>query len=546
MRRDDPTVPLDSSPARRSSARVPSARRVTALLAATVVLLIVSMCTLVFGFVSSKLILLTGPEQIHLRSVYIQSDFPLYDLYTTYFTKTKGYLITRAADADIVIAQQIPSTYGQSQIIYNEVCVLTEDFKDLNSAITSGQYAQLLASHDQIAVARSLLPYYPALQPTGDPLSYVRQDSTHYAIIPFENLTNRFRTVDINGNSPIRKSFDEQAYPLKVQFLLASKTALDSDVSAFISQHRYANYTRSELHTIIMTGTTALGRGEYFHIFQYGTAYPAMYVAPIMRNADITHVSDEVSYVPGCVQQVGTDTFCALPDFIQTLQDAGVNLVELTGNHNNDFGPQYCTSSIQLYNQDHIKHFGGGLNLQDARNPAIFKLGDTTFAFLGYNQPGPSYAFATSTQCGAAPLDVDQMKEDIQKAKRIADVVFVDVQWTNEDNEFPDQSQVDISQMAIDDGADVVTGSSGHRPEGMSFYNGKTIFYGLGNLFFDQMENLDTRQNVILHHSFYGKRLVSSELIPTLLYDYCQPRPVTGPDAQAIYDQVFQASPGVN
>ena len=243
---------------------------------------------------------------------------------------------------------------------------------------------------------------------------------------------------------------------------------------------------------------------------------------------------------------MGTDTFCALPYFINTLIDAGVNLVELTGNHNNDFGPQYSASSIALYTAHHMQHFGGGLNALDARKPAIFKLGDTTFAFLGYNEPGPAYAFATATQSGAAQLDVDHMKQDIQLAKKIADVVFVDVQWENEDNEFPSPSQIDISKLAIDDGADVVTGTSGHRPEGMSFYNGKTIFYGLGNLFFDQMENLDTRQNVILRHTFYGKQLISSELLPTLLFDYCQPRPVTGADAQAIFDQVFQASTNVN
>jgi poly-gamma-glutamate synthesis protein (capsule biosynthesis protein) len=489
----------------------------------------------------------TRAEHVLVRSVYIEPEFPLYSPYASYFTKEKGYaLTTTSANADIVIAHTIIGSYPQQQPIYDEVLALTEDFKNLNSAITGDQLTRLLGDKTQLAVDHTLAPYYPALPATADPLSFVQQDSSHYALIPIEQLTNRYRTVDIDGVSPIRKTFDARAYPLKVPYFLASKAPLDAAATAFLGQQARVNDDPKELHTIIMTGTTALGRGEYFHIFQHGTAYPAQYVAAIMKNADITHVSDEVSYVPGCVQQVGTDQFCALPDFIQTLQDAGVNLVELTGNHNNDFGPQYNVSSIQLYDQNHIQHFGGGLNDQDARKPALFTLGGTTFAFLGYNEPGPAYAFATATQAGAAQLDVDHMKQDIQAAKKIADVVFVDVQWENEDNEFPSQSQVSISQLAIDDGADVVTGSSGHRPEGMAFYNGKTIFYGLGNLFFDQMENLDTRQNVILRHTFYGKRLVSSELIPTLLYDYCQPRPVTGADAQAIYDQVFQASPTVS
>jgi len=198
-----------------------------------------------------------------------------------------------------------------------------------------------------------------------------------------------------------------------------------------------------------------------------------------------------------------------------------------------------------MYNAAGIKHFGGGLNATDARKPAIFDLGGTTFAFLGYNEPGPSYAFATPTSSGAAQLNVTDMVSDIKAAKKIADIIFVDVQWENENNQFPSQSQITDSQIAIDAGASVVTGSSGHRPEGMSFYHGGTIFYGLGNLFFDQMENLDTRQNVIVKHTFYGSTLVSTQLIPTLLYDYAQPRPVTGSDAQAIFDEIWQASTNV-
>jgi poly-gamma-glutamate synthesis protein (capsule biosynthesis protein) len=485
-------------------------------------------------------------ERVQAHSVYIQPDFPLYALYSGYFTHARGYTLTTSASADLVIARDPTGLFAQKRLIYDEVLVLTASFKHPSSTITSGKFERLLADPGHLAVDRALALYYPMLKTTADPLAFVQQDGSHYALLPFEKLTNRYRTVDIGGTSPIRKGFDERAYPLKAQYFLAARAPLDEDAARFISQHTYANYAPSEIHTIIMTGTSALGRGEYFHIFQHGTAYPAEYVAPIMKNADITHVSDEVSYVPGCVQQVGTNQFCALPDFIQTLQDAGVNLVELTGNHNNDFGAQYSTSSIQLYDQNHIKHFGGGLNAQDARKPALFTLGGTTFAFLGYNEPGPAYAFASATQAGAAQLDVAHMKEDIQAAKKVADVVFVDVQWENELDPVPSQSQVSISQQAIDAGADVVTGTSGHRPEGMAFYHGKTIFYGLGNLFFDQMENLATRQGVILRHTFYGKRLISSELIPTLLYDYCQPRPVTGADAQAILDQVFQSSPSVS
>ncbi|HEX6121529.1 MAG TPA: hypothetical protein VFY89_00140, partial [Ktedonobacterales bacterium] len=263
----------------------------------------------------------SAAEHVRAHSIYIQPDFPLYALYSSYFAHERGYTLASAASADLVIARDITGLFAQKRPIYNEVLVLTEDFKNLTSTVTNEQVERLMADPAHVAVDRALAPYFPALQATADPLAFVQRAASHYAILPFEKLTNRYRTVDIAGESPLRKTFDARRYPLQVRYFLAARAPLDDDATRFLSQHTYANYDPTEIHTIIMTGTSALGRGEYFHIFQHGTAYPAQYVAPIMKSADITHVSDEVSYVPGCVQQVGTNQFCALPEFIQTLQD---------------------------------------------------------------------------------------------------------------------------------------------------------------------------------------------------------------------------------
>lgn len=478
-----------------------------------------------------------------LHSIYIAQDFPLRSAYITYFSNLHYQIATNPEDATVAITTSPHNASKTTMIVYTNIFSLVTDFKNMSPNLSSQQYQSL--SPSQLAVDPSISQFFPTYQQTADPLSFVSADQNHYAIIPFDQLTNTLRTVSIDNNAPIQKSFNALSYPLKKIYYLSSTVSLSASATQWIQSHTYSNYDPKDIHTIIITGTTALGRGEYFRIKQYGVDYPALYVAPIMRNADITQVSDEVSYVPDCTQQVGTLSFCALPSFINTLKYAGVNLVELTGNHNNDWGAQYSASSISLYNQNNIQHFGGGLNDTDARKPALFTLNGTTFAFLGYNEPGPSYAFATPTSSGAAKLDVSQMVNDIAQAKKVAQVVFVDVQWQNENNQFPSQSQMDISKIAVDAGADVVTGSQAHRPQGMMFYKGKTVMFGLGNLFFDQMENLDTRQNVIVRHTFYNDKLVSTELIPTLLYDYSQPRPVSGSDAQAILNEIFQASTNV-
>jgi poly-gamma-glutamate capsule biosynthesis protein CapA/YwtB (metallophosphatase superfamily) len=48
----------------------------------------------------------------------------------------------------------------------------------------------------------------------------------------------------------------------------------------------------------------------------------------------------------------------------------------------------------------------------------------------------------------------------------------------------------------------------------IEFYEGKPIFYGLGNFVFDQTHTDPTRQGIFLKIIFYKKNLVSVTIIP--------------------------------
>jgi hypothetical protein len=71
----------------------------------------------------------------------------------------------------------------------------------------------------------------------------------------------------------------------------------------------------------------------------------------------------------------------------------------------------------------------------------------------------------------------------------------------------PDQ-QRDFRQLA-QAGADIVSGSQAHQPQGMEFLNDSFIHYGLGNLFFDQYGLCEAcRQGLIDQHVFYDGRYI--------------------------------------
>jgi poly-gamma-glutamate synthesis protein (capsule biosynthesis protein) len=103
------------------------------------------------------------------------------------------------------------------------------------------------------------------------------------------------------------------------------------------------------------------------------------------------------------------------------------------------------------------------------------------------------------------------------------------------------QQQLDFRGM-VDAGAAIVSGSQAHHPQAIEFYKDGFIHYGLGNLFFDQMRTLGTRQEIIDRHTIYKGRHISTELLTYMLEDYCQPRPMTPEERTELLKAVFKAS----
>ena len=71
-------------------------------------------------------------------------------------------------------------------------------------------------------------------------------------------------------------------------------------------------------------------------------------------------------------------------------------------------------------------------------------------------------------------------------------------------------------KQIIDLGADMVVGSSAHQPQTYQLYNGKPIYYGLGNLYFEQTRWPGTERGIILTHYFAGGKLLQTKLSPTV------------------------------
>jgi poly-gamma-glutamate synthesis protein (capsule biosynthesis protein) len=270
-----------------------------------------------------------------------------------------------------------------------------------------------------------------------------------------------------------------------------------------------------------------------------------------MREADITHVSNEIPFFTGCTypkpDQVAL-VFCSDPKYMDLLTDIGTDVIELTGNHFADRGAAGMLETIAIYQKDKIPYFGGGLDLQDSLKPALFEVNGNKIAFIGCNKPDVGrFPTATDYQPGAAPCDFPYLKGKINQLKAQGYVVISTFQWNESYDARPAPQQKDDFRLMADSGASIVSGSQAHYAQMMEFYNGAFIHYGLGNLFFDQMGDQDwmpkgIRREFFDRYVIYDGRFISAELITAMLEDYSRPRLMTERERAGFLQEYFYYS----
>ncbi len=286
-----------------------------------------------------------------------------------------------------------------------------------------------------------------------------------------------------------------------------------------------------------LTGVTAITRNTGLTADAKGPDFLIEKVKHHFQNSDFVHISNEVSFDPNCVY-IKYDPrykFCTKERDFKTLKDLNTNIVELTGNHNKDFGAKPYKLTYDWYKQQGMKTFGGGLNAEGANTPLIIELKDgKKMAFIGFNQSCPVGECANgANRSGANRYNREKARKvitDLKKNKKI-DLVFASVQFNEVDSYAPHAKQIAISYDLHNFGADVVYGSQAHQVQQIEFYKGKPLFHGLGNFLFDQIHRVGVRRGYFLHNYIYDGKMVQS--VPVYTWISNDRRPVIANTKQA-------------
>jgi poly-gamma-glutamate synthesis protein (capsule biosynthesis protein) len=231
---------------------------------------------------------------------------------------------------------------------------------------------------------------------------------------------------------------------------------------------------------------------------------PFVDIADEFSQNDLVFVNLEAPFKETGPYYVSDDamTFKVNPEMMAGLKLADINVASLANNHIYNAGSSSVDYTKSYLNENNIEY------CFDV--PAIQEVNDLKFGFLCY-----SYDLN---------LDTNLLISQINEIKDQTDFIVVSMHNGSEYTESISSSQSNFAHTAIDNGADLVIGHHPHVVQHMEEYNGKYIFYSLGNLVFDQSWSWPTQLGATVKMTWEDKELKKIEFKPIKIDDDFQPR----------------------
>lgn len=270
--------------------------------------------------------------------------------------------------------------------------------------------------------------------------------------------------------------------------------------------------------SITVTGDVMFGR-KMPSVLSSGES-PYRYVSNITGQSDILLVNTENPFTNRGNALKPDVPLKAGPEYVSLVN--GTNYTVVSANANNhvfDYGIEGMRDSIKNLNNAGIIHIGAGENKQEATQPAVIEKNGHKVTIFNYMDSDNFKEYSSDVM----PVAGDSIPgysawDDVESPKQISaakengsDFIIVYMHYGNEYSRSPNQMQEKISHKAIDAGADTVVGSHTHVTGGIEMYNGKSIFYNLGNFIFDQ-------SNTATHRAYFVNFQITGDNVTSVVY----------------------------
>ncbi len=403
-----------------------------------------------------------------------------------------------------------------------EILVPVGDFYSDEANVTAESAGELLNKAGRSSVTGEKSASEIAENDLGNDAESGAEKDTEIELISVADLDFSQKLLSVNGHYYLDE-FSEGAIYRVVSF---ESEKFDEEIRPLVEKDFTKTWPdKNSVLTFAQTGVTALSRGMNEKLVATGgdATYFSAEIKDFLSSFDLTHTSNESSFS----SYASSRNICSDTRFINTLTDIGLDIVELTGNHNQDCGDEAAKNTIDIYAENNIRMVGGGKTALEAAKPLEIDEKNTGITFLAYNL---STGGATDDDTpGANRYNEDNAVSEIAAAKERGDFIIIDIQYYECNayaSEYEDPicdyansaagDQVGFFRHLIDLGADFVVGTSAHQPQTFELYGDGAIYYGLGNLFFDQIWWPGTTRSLVLGHYFYNGKLLQTKITPTV------------------------------
>ena len=237
---------------------------------------------------------------------------------------------------------------------------------------------------------------------------------------------------------------------------------------------------------MLFVGDIMMARGVAQLTEKYGLEYPFFNIRPLfyLFNWNIIYGNLEgpvrTEAKPVSLFSVRFDYS---PEIPQLLAKLGFNLLNIANNHMADQGYSAIDSTRKYLEENHI-----------------FPLGDYSDCSLKYKYQKDNFIFLGANLVYKNKYCVQDLLQEIKelKTKDTNLYVIVTPHWGTEYTSSPDDFQKQTAHQLIEAGADLIIGHHPHVVQAIEEYQGKLIFYSLGNFVFDMYFSQPVQQELAL------------------------------------------------
>jgi len=252
-----------------------------------------------------------------------------------------------------------------------------------------------------------------------------------------------------------------------------------------------------EVKTILITGDIMLDRGVENLINQNSIYYPFQKISQFLRGVDIVFGNLEGPVVNNPPEfSANSLRFAFNPEVIEGASWSNFNLFSLANNHILDMEKDGLEKTKDWLRKYQINFVGNPLSGSSDNLDSSFSKDNITF--LAFNQIFPFM------------VKEEEIIETVKLVKSLNPDKFliVSLHWGEEYQLVSSSAQQKLAHQTIEAGADLIIGHHPHVVQNIEMYQGKLIFYSLGNFIFDQYFSLDAQQGLAVGLEIYSDRLI--------------------------------------